>query len=127
MGDQRATFDFDDESEGFDLSSLVSSHKKTAKQHYDAKALNQVAEASGFVSREPRRRKAKRRSPFTIQSNLKTRPGMKDLMQEVGDRLGTYDQETFELALEALLEKHGMTDLQREFEQLVQRDSYPDG
>ena len=108
MGEERASV-FDDDSQ-IDLEKLVGKGS-TNKPPIDPEKVQEVASQSGFTSRQAKKRRVKRRSPYTVQANLKTRLGMKELLQDLSDRLDKYDQETFELALLALMEKEGMTDL----------------
>jgi hypothetical protein len=122
MANERANFDFgSDETENdIDLTSVIKASRKVDKKNaVNSKDLDQIAQESGFSSREPQKiQRHRRRSPYVIQTNLKTRIGMKELMQNISDNLGLFDQETFELGLEALMEKHDMSDLLRKFQQL---------
>ena len=104
-----------------DLEELAQAHTNNVKPSSDLKdVLEKEGEKYGFVSRQPNRRPAKKRSPYIVQNNMKMRIGMKELFQEVSLRLGTYDQETLELALLSLIEKEGLDDLHSHYHQLVQ-------
>jgi hypothetical protein len=122
MAKERADFDFgsDDAEPNIDLSSVIKASRSIDKKHHvSQKDLEYSAQESGFSSRDPQKiQRSKRRSPYVIQTNLKTRIGMKELMHHLSDQLGIYDQETFELGLEALMEKHNMSDLLRKFQHL---------
>jgi hypothetical protein len=98
------------------------SKKKPSQKNVviDPSIIKEVAEQSGFVSRQPsKKRKQRRRSPYTVQTNFKTRPGMKELIQEVGERLNAYDQEVIEFAINALLEKEDLADLVSRFQEIT--------
>ncbi|MCB1715957.1 MAG: hypothetical protein KDK04_01765 [Candidatus Competibacteraceae bacterium] len=115
MSKERAHLDLDD---NLDLSEFA---PKTQKDHGrpDPKALETVAEQSGFVSRENKRRRKRQRSPYQAQLNLKCREAVKAMFQEIGDRLDIYDHTTFEQALLALIEKEGYSDLEVRFKELT--------
>ena len=107
MSKERAHLDLDD---NLDLSEFA---PKTQKDHGrpNPKALETVAEQSGFVSRENKRRRKRQRSPY--------REAVKAMFQEIGDRLDIYDHTTFEQALLALIEKEGYSDLEVRFKELT--------
>ncbi len=85
------------------------------------KALTKEGAKLGFTSRQPTRKFTRRRSPYTEQCNLKMRSGMRDIFQEIGDRLEMFDQETLERAILALVEKEGFDDLLAEYENVIQQ------
>jgi len=129
MGSQRPRLGFDigepfDE-EQTDIGEFARKEQIHKKPRIDPVKVQELAEASGFTSRQPIRRRIKKRSPYIIQANLKTRIGMKELLQELSDRLEKYDQETFELAILALLEKEGIEDLKKQYKELVKPRSRP--
>lgn len=116
---QRANLNFDDESL-VDIGSFAKKKTTPKKPDVDPEVIKKVAEESGFISRQPtKKRKARRRSPYTVQTNIKTRNGMKELIQEVGERMNAYDQEVIETAIQALLEKENMTDLMKQYDALT--------
>jgi hypothetical protein len=65
--------------------------------------IKEIATQTGFISRQPRKKRS--RTKYTAQLNIKVREGIKPLFQEIGAHLETFDNETFELALLALIEK----------------------
>ena len=118
MGDKRAGLNFsmdDDQANIEDFAGGVLKRKPIV----DIEKVKEAAEQSGFISRQPKRRRLIKRSPYTIQYNLKTRLGMKELVQELGDRLDIYDQETFERAILALIEKEGYSDLKEAYDKIM--------
>jgi len=108
MSKERAHLNLDDD---LDLSGFEPKPKGRGGQKPDMKTVQAVAEQSGFPSREPRRRRKRQRSPYQEQLNLKCREDIKLLFQTLGDRMDVHDYTTFELALLALLEKQGYSDL----------------
>lgn len=108
MSKERAHLNLDDD---LDLSGFWPKPKGRGGQKPDMKTVQAIAEQSGFPSREPRRRRKRQRSPYQAQLNLKFREDIKLLFQTLGDRMDVHDHTTFELALLALLEKHGYSDL----------------
>ena len=110
MGKERAGLDFDDNTETVNIEELAgkgSINKNT--NDIDLVSVQQVAEKSGFPSREGgvKARRRRKKSPFTMQIGLKCRPEMRDLFQEMSEHLDLYDHTTFERALLALIEKDG--------------------
>ena len=114
MSKERARLSLDDD---IDLSEFTPKQKNKSEKP-DQKALEAVAEKSGFVKREVKRRRKRQRSPYQIQLNLKCREGVKTVFQELGSRLDTFDHTTFEQALLALIEKHGYSDLETQLTEL---------
>jgi len=110
MSNKRAEFSIDDD---IDISELVTT--KSEKKTSDANKLKQVAELSGFVSREPKKKRVRPKSPYVIQINVKAKYGAKEIFQELGERMGVFDHTTFEEAVIALLEKKGYTDLLNDY------------
>ncbi len=119
MSNNRISLGLGGDSEQIDLEELTATpptHKPTLEQQ---KKMEKEGEKLGFISRQSRRRPVKKRSPYTVQSNLKTRVGMKELLQNISDRLEIYDQETLELALLALIEKERLNDFLKQYNELV--------
>jgi len=115
MPKERAHLNLDDD---LDLSGFAPKQEKN-RDRLDSKALETVAEQSGFISREPKRRKKRQRSPYQAQLNLKCRESIKIMFQELSERLDIYDHTTFEQALLALIEKQGYFDLETQFRKLT--------
>ena len=100
----------DDQEESIDIREMAGPMRKD-KNIKDPEIIKAAAEHLGFPSREGARTSRRRkRSPFTQQLGLKCRPQMRDLFQELGEHLGTYDHTTFERAILALIEKEGTED-----------------
>jgi hypothetical protein len=116
MPKERAHINLDDD---LDLSVFTPKPAGRGGHKPDMKAVEAVAEESGFASREPKRRRRRQRSPYQTQLNLKCREGMKALFQEIGDRLNIHDHTTFERALLALIEKEGYSDLGSQYTELT--------
>ena len=114
MSDKRAGFSLD---EDIPIDKIFTPKRST--NTVSKAAIEKAAEQSGFVSREPIKRRGRRRTPYTIQNNFKTRKGMKELFQDLSERLDQYDQATFEMALLALIEKEGFDDLKQQYENLI--------
>lgn len=111
MDNKRASFNFD---EVIDIG-LVENVSKNNK-FIDHKALEKVASESGFVKRLPQKRKNRRkRSPYTEQLGIKIRPLIKEVFQEIGEKLSIYDHTTFELAILALIEKENDQELIKKY------------
>ncbi|MCP5006262.1 MAG: hypothetical protein GY941_20335 [Planctomycetes bacterium] len=108
MGNQRAGLDFNDDTKTVNIEELAGKGSIN-KNTVDLESVQQVAEKSGFSSREggARARRRRKKSPFTMQLGLKCRPEMRDLFQEMSEHLDVYDHTTFERALLALIEKEG--------------------
>lgn len=88
-----------------DLASLVTSSPARATTA-DSEKVKKSAEESGFVSRVSKKtRRRGKRSPYVEQKNIKVRIGVSDLYIDIGEKLGVNDNEVFDLALQALLEK----------------------
>ena len=117
MGTKRAGLNLDDDL--IDLEELT--QRQPASKSVDKAKLAQVAEQSGFTSREPgsRQRRRRKKSPFTDQQAIRVRPGMKDLFQDLGEHLDIMDHTTFERAILALIEKEGTEEHARKFKELT--------
>ncbi|MCP4698494.1 MAG: hypothetical protein GY862_16825 [Gammaproteobacteria bacterium] len=137
MGNTRASIlDLDDEEDVALVDNLAASlteiiEKPTpAKPSVNPDTVEAVAKTSGFTNRQhtkkrsdaPRRRRKK--SPFTEQLGVKTRPGMKEIFQDLGELIGEYDHTTLERALFALMkETRGAEDILARFEELTNQPS----
>ncbi len=119
MGRQRAGLNIEADEQQIDIGDFAGKGRKNEKPPIDQVKVQEVAEASGFVSRQPKKRRKKNRSPYVVQTNLKTRLGMKELLQTLSDTLGINDQETLELAILALLKQKGLKDLIAEHKELT--------
>lgn len=119
MGNQRAGFGLDDDT--IDIEELVETKPKPKPKPADKTKITEVAEQSGFTSREPapRQRRRRKKSPFTDQQAIRVRPGMKSLFQDLGEHLDVMDHTTFEKAIEALIEKEGTDEQLVRFKELV--------
>lgn len=117
MGKERAHFNFDDD---LDLSGFEPV-KKEQKEKPDQKLVEKVAEQSGFPSRDPNKKQRRRRkpSPYIDQVNIRCRPDMKEIFQDLGERLDIRDHTTFERAILALIEKEGFSDLSKKYSDIV--------
>ncbi|GAW86394.1 conserved hypothetical protein [Bathymodiolus platifrons methanotrophic gill symbiont] len=121
MGKERTGLGIEeiDPEDTLDLEEVISSSKGHSRSNASEAEIKTASEKAGFPSRQPRSKRVRPKSPYTVQSNLKTRAGVKELFQEIGARLEIFDQETFERALVALLEKEKMKDLEKEFRGLI--------
>ncbi len=118
MGNKRASLDLDDDI--MDIEELAGQSQQA--KHIDKVKLAQVAEQSGFTSREPsgRQRRRRKKSPFRDQQAIRVRPGMKDLFQDLGEYLNVMDHTTFERAILALAEKEGTKEHLQRFKELTE-------
>lgn len=118
MNKDRPAFNLDIDEEDIDISQLSNTRKSKPqpKPKTDDSVLKKTAEASGFVSRQPRSRK---RSTFTEQMNFKCRPGMKELIQGVGEALDVRDYDTLERAVLALIEKEKLSEQAKRFREIT--------
>ncbi len=118
MGSKRASLDLDDDI--VDIEELAGQPQQI--KHIDKEKLTQIAEQSGFISREPggRQRRRRKKSPFTDQQGIRLRPGMKDLFQDLGEYLNIMDHTTFERAILALAEKEGTKEHIQRFKELTE-------
>lgn len=117
MGKKRAGLSLHDDM--IDLEELT--ERLPPSKPEEKEKLAQVAEKSGFTSRESsgRQRRRRRKSPFTDQQAIRIRPGMKDLFQDLGEYLDVMDHTTFERAILALIEKEGNEEHSRRFKELT--------
>ena len=116
MGRERAGLNLN---EDLDLSGFAPKIRPRPKSEEENHAIKQAAEQSGFTSREPKMRRRKPSSPYKIQLNLKVRDGIKELFQDVGERLHVHDKTAFERALLALIEKEQQSDLLQRYRDIV--------
>jgi len=121
MGKERAPLDVDGISDdSIDLSDFQPQPSNSAEKP-DQVLVEAIAEQSGFPSRDPTKKKRRRRkpSPYTDQVGIKCRQGMRDIFQDLGERMDIRDHTTFEKALLALIEKENFSDLLSEYEALT--------
>ena len=121
---ERVSLGLDDMNEeptinSIDLEELAGNSSSQKPNAEIKKTLEKEGAKHGFTSRQPSRRFDRRRSPYTEQVHVKTREGMRDIFQELGDRLGLFGQETFEVAIFALIKKEGYQDLLSEYYELL--------
>ena len=121
MGNTRARLDLSDNEQDFDLGddiAALAGKSAPSKDNIDPEKIKEVSTKSGFPSRsgkstapvkQPRRRRKK--SPYTEQLGVRVRPAVKDVYYELSDQIGGLDQETFEKAVLALIEKQGTKEL----------------
>ncbi len=122
MGNQRAGLNIEDP---IDIVELVKTNK-TNNMLSQQEKLKQIAELEGFTSRQPQKRKIRRKkSPFTSQIGIKVRPEVRDLFQDIGGYLNVYDHTTFEKAILALLEKEGASELLRKYKLITENNKNP--
>lgn len=115
MAKKRASLDLDS---SVGIEEVIEGYQE--KSTPDFATIKEVAEQSGFVSRQPQKnRRRRKKSPFTDQLGIKVRPEMKALFQDIGERLSVYDHTTFECALLALLEKEGIKDLLKQYKEIT--------
>jgi hypothetical protein len=115
MSNKRTGFDFE---EGIDLGLVERASNSGKSVNY--KDLEKVAADSGFIKRLPQTRKNRRkRSPYTEQLGIKVRPLIKDIFQELGEKLSVYDHTTFELAILALIEKEKDQELLEKYKDIT--------
>ena len=115
MSNKRAGFSIDDE---IDLQSLINNKKNN--DFIDYKEIEKTAEESGFVKRLPKNpKKRRKKSPYVEQIGIKIRPLMKNIFQEIGEKLSIYDHTTFELAILALLEKENAQELMKQYKDAI--------
>jgi hypothetical protein len=111
MNNKRASFNLD---EAIDIGLVENVSRNSELVNY--KDLEKVASESGFVKRLPQKRKNRRkRSPYTEQLGIKIRPLIKEIFQEIGEKLSIYDHTTFELAIFALIEKENDQELIKKY------------
>ena len=106
---------FSDTSDGIDLEELT--QKPVQPKHIGKAQLEEIAKKTGFISRLPRKKRS--RTKYTSQLNIKIREGVKPLFQEIGEHLEIFDNETFERAMLALIEKEGTKEHLTRFKELT--------
>ena len=111
MAKEREALNLDDT---IDLEELT---QKRPLPKLDKAEIKEIATQTGFISRQPRKKRS--RTKYTAQLNIKVREGIKPLFQEIGAHLETFDNETFELALLALIEKEGTKEYLALFKELT--------
>lgn len=117
MDNKRASFDLDDV---LDIGLLGNASRNN--ESVDYKDLEKVAAESGFVKRIPQKRQNRRkRSPYTEQLGIKIRPLIKEIFQEIGEKLSIYDHTTFELAILALIEKENDQELIKKYKTVTSK------
>ncbi|MFA5924366.1 MAG: hypothetical protein WC856_24255 [Methylococcaceae bacterium] len=112
MAKEREALNLDDT---IDLEELT--QKRPLPKHIGKAEIKEIATQTGFISRQPRKKRS--RTKYTAQLNIKVREGIKPLFQEIGAHLETFDNETFELALLALIEKEGTKEYLALFKELA--------
>jgi hypothetical protein len=117
MAKERAPLNFADD---LDLSDFQPA-TKTTKEKPDQKLVEKAAEQSGFPSRDPTKKQRRRRkpSPYIDQLNIRCRSGMKEIFQDLSERLDLRDHTTFEKAIQALIEKEGYADLTKRYNETI--------
>ena len=99
-----------------DLDELTTAFSTT--KQIDKAKLDKIAEETGFTSRLPRKKRS--RTKYTAQINIKIKEGIKPLFQEIGEQLETFDNETFELAMLALIEKNGTKEQLKRLKEILE-------
>ena len=84
------------------------------------KDLYQGGEKLGFGSRMPTKRRGRKKSPYTIAKGVKIREGMPELFIELAEHLGLQDNQTFERAILALIEKEGTDALLQRYRNITE-------
>ena|SRR5665647_1107572 len=112
MAKEREALNLDDT---IDLEELT--QKRPLPKHIGKAEIKEIATQTGFISRQPRKKRS--RTKYTAQLNIRVREGIKPLFQEIGAHLETFDNETFELALLALIEKEGTKEYLALFKELT--------
>jgi len=107
------------EDDQIDLEELVSTPQAPPSTE-EYKKMQKVGEKLGFVDRSSKVKKIKKRTPYIIQHNSKMRIGMKELLSDLTDHIGSKsDQETLELGILALIEKNGEKEFLKKFKDLT--------
>jgi len=112
---QRTSSNLDDDP--IDLDEFTDLVKRPAPTKKQLQAIMKAGQQQGFVSREARKRR--RVSPYQSQFGGKCRDGMKQLFQEVAERLDIHDTQALELAIEALIKQHQYDDLLAKYQALT--------
>lgn len=126
MTKTRTPLNFDDD----DILSIAS--QPLIKPKVTPEQIKEVANQSGFFSRQPRpqlqdqdivsdiaTRRRRKISPYNSQLGIKVRPEIKEIFQNISDALGIHDCSTFELAILALLEKGNYNQLLEKYKQIT--------
>jgi hypothetical protein len=117
MSENRTSLGFDDD---IDISELTKVKVKPRPTPDMAKALSEASADLGFVSRESKAKKVKKRSPYVVQKNIKMRIGMSELLNEVTLSVGSgSDQETLEKALLSIIEEKNLVNLKKKYLELL--------
>lgn len=124
VGKERASVGLDDDDQ-IDIEEIANVGKKKPKSKKLPPELLKAGQETGFVSRPslktlPRRGGRAKYSPYQKQFGGRCREGMKDLFREAAVRLDMYDSEALELAVLALIEKHGFDDLMNRYFELTE-------
>lgn len=112
---QRTSLGLDDDP--IDLEEFTDVVKRPAPTKKQQQAIMKAGEQQGFVSREARKRR--RVSPYQSQFGGKCRHGMKQLFQEVAERLDIHDTQALEMAIEALIKENQYDDLLAKYQELT--------
>jgi len=105
----------DEEEPKVDIEDLVDPTPQA--KHINKAQIDKIAQQTGFPSRQPRKKRSK--TKYIAQLNIKVREGVRPLFQEISTYLETFDNETFELALLALIEKKGTKEHLQHFKELT--------
>jgi hypothetical protein len=84
------------------------------------KELVKGGEALGMVSRMPKKRRGRRKSPYTVAKGVKVREGMPDLFIDLAAHLDLLDNQTFEKAVGLLIDVEGTEDLKKRFKKITE-------
>ena len=68
----------------------------------------------------PTKRRGRKKSPYTIAKGVKIREGMPELFIELAEHLGLQDNQTFERAILALIEKEGTDALLQRYRNITE-------
>ncbi len=116
---KRSQVSFDDDSADIDLEDLLKASPQPKLTSQQKQQSVSVGEKTGFVSREPKAKKERKRSPYVIQKNTKMRLGMPELLNDLTKAIGFHsDQETIEKGILALIEYYKQDELRQRFKEL---------
>ena len=117
MTNKRASFNVD---EIIDIKLLKNNTQNN--RSIDHEALEKISEESGFIKRQPKKTRIRRkRSPYVEQLGIKTRPLIKEIFYAIGEKMSVYDHTTFELAIQALLEKNNDQNLIKKYKDAISK------
>ncbi len=103
-----------------DLEDIISKPKTRKRSSVERELIEEAAHVSNFPSREPVKKKIRKKSPYINQKNIKMRFGMSELLADLTKHLGfSSDQETIEVALGALIDKKGLTSIKEQYLNLI--------